>query len=74
MIQSATHLTIATSSGPAWIKDARRLARYLWRMCFGLFIASGSFFLGQMKFLPQSLRILPLVGTLAVAPLVILLY
>jgi uncharacterized membrane protein len=26
---------------------ARRLARHLWRMCFGLFIASGSFFLGQ---------------------------
>jgi hypothetical protein len=25
---------------------ARRIARQLWRMCFGLFIAAGSFFLG----------------------------
>jgi hypothetical protein len=25
---------------------AKRIARHLWRMCFGLFIASGSFFLG----------------------------
>ncbi|MEP7347912.1 MAG: hypothetical protein ABI877_21755 [Gemmatimonadaceae bacterium] len=56
------------------ITGARRVARHLWRMCFGLFIASGSFFLGQMKFLPQSLRIMPLVGALAVAPLIILLY
>jgi hypothetical protein len=27
-------------------------------MYFGLFIASGSFFFGQMKFLPKALRIL----------------
>jgi uncharacterized membrane protein len=53
---------------------ARRLARHLWRMCFGLFIASGSFFLGQMKFLPQPLRILPVLLVLAVAPLIVLLY
>jgi len=25
----------------------QRISRHLWRMCFGLFIASGSFFLGQ---------------------------
>jgi hypothetical protein len=25
---------------------AKRIARHLWRMCFGLFIAAGSFFLG----------------------------
>jgi len=24
----------------------KRIARHLWRMCFGLFIAAGSFFLG----------------------------
>jgi len=56
------------------IKGARRLARHLWRMCFGLFIASGSFFLGQMKFLPKSLRIMPLLGVLALAPIAALLY
>ena len=26
---------------------AQRIVRHLWRMCFGLFIATGSFFLGQ---------------------------
>ncbi|MGQ0646223.1 MAG: hypothetical protein ACT4P7_01560 [Gemmatimonadaceae bacterium] len=43
-------------------------------MCFGLFIASGSFFLGQMKCLPEPLQILPLLLALGVAPLVVLLY
>jgi hypothetical protein len=28
------------------VSGTRRIARHLWRMCFGLFIASGSFFLG----------------------------
>ena len=28
------------------VLGARRIRRHLWRMCFGLFIASGSFFLG----------------------------
>ncbi|HYL64139.1 MAG TPA: hypothetical protein VE077_16110, partial [Candidatus Methylomirabilis sp.] len=28
------------------VPGAKRIARHLWRMCFGLFIASGSFFLG----------------------------
>ncbi len=56
------------------ILGARRLARHLWRMCFGLFIATGSFFLGQMKFIPRPLRIGPLIVLLAVAPLLVLLY
>jgi hypothetical protein len=56
------------------ITGARRLARHLWRMCFGLFIASGSFFFGQIKFLPPALRIMPLLGALGIAPLVVLLY
>lgn len=56
------------------IRGARRLARHLWRMCFGLFIATGSFFLGQMKFVPAPIRFVPLLYALGVAPLVILLY
>jgi len=28
------------------VLGAKRIARHLWRMCFGLFIAAGSFFLG----------------------------
>ena len=56
------------------IKGAPRLARHLWRMCFALFVASGSFFLGQMKFVPQPIRILPLMFALGIAPLIVLLY
>ncbi|HET6565759.1 MAG TPA: hypothetical protein VFG52_10135 [Xanthomonadales bacterium] len=52
----------------------RRLARHLWRMCFGLFIATGSFFLGQMNFIPESLRMMPLLLLLAFTPIVFLLY
>jgi uncharacterized membrane protein len=56
------------------VQGARRLTRHLWRMCFGLFIASGSFFIGQMKFIPEPIRILPVVFALGVAPLLVLLY
>jgi hypothetical protein len=56
------------------IQGTRRLARHLWRMCFGLFIASGSFFIGQMKFIPEPIRFVPLIIVLAVSPLVVLLY
>lgn len=56
------------------LRGVRRLARHLWRMCFALFIASGSFFLGQADKFPASLRIIPLLIILALAPLVALLY
>jgi uncharacterized membrane protein len=56
------------------IRGTRRVARHLWRMCFGLFIASGSFFLGQMQFIPEPVRIVPLLLVLGVSPLLVLLY
>jgi hypothetical protein len=56
------------------ITGTRRLARHLWRMCFALFIATGSFFLGQMKFIPEPIRYLPALLALGVAPLFVLLY
>jgi len=56
------------------LRGPRRLARHLWRMCFALFIATGSFFIGQMKFVPAPLRITPLLIALGVAPLLVLLY
>lgn len=56
------------------LQGPRRLARHLWRMCFGLFIATGSFFLGQMNFIPESLRIMPLLLVLAFTPIVFLIY
>jgi hypothetical protein len=37
----------------------KRIARHLWRMCFGLFIAAGSFFLGPSN---RPLRLLSALG------------
>jgi hypothetical protein len=41
------------------VVGAKRIARHLWRMCFGLFIAAGSFFLGPSN---RPLRLLSSVG------------
>lgn len=41
------------------IAGTARIARHLWRMCFGLFIASGSFFLGPAN---RPLRFLSTLG------------
>ncbi len=56
------------------LQGAHRIARHLWRMCFSLFIASGSFFLGQAKVIPKPIRIFPLLAIPALLPLVLLLY
>lgn len=41
------------------VAGTRRISRHLWRMCFGLFIAAGSFFLGPNN---RPLRLLNTVG------------
>jgi len=56
------------------LQGRRRIVRHLWRMCFATFIATGSFFLGQAKVFPESIRIVPLLAIPAVAPLVLMLY
>ncbi|MEA2705728.1 MAG: hypothetical protein QOH22_516 [Gemmatimonadaceae bacterium] len=56
------------------MEGAQRIARHLWRMCFSLFIASGSFFLGQAKVIPKPIRILPLLAIPAILPVVLMLY
>lgn len=38
------------------LRGPRRLARHLWRMCFALYIAAASFFLGQADEFPEGLR------------------
>ena len=66
---------------------AKRIARHLWRMCFGLFIASGSFFLGPSnrplrllstvgigKYLPPALFSTTLYLILTVLPLILLIF
>jgi len=58
------------------LRGSRRLARHLWRMCFGLFIASGSFAaqLVRMTFMPPEMRSMPVILLLGGGPLVVLLY
>jgi hypothetical protein len=55
------------------LKGPARLARHLWRMCMSLFVASGSFFLGQMRFLPDWLIESRLNLVLALTPGVLML-
>jgi uncharacterized membrane protein len=69
------------------VSGAKRIARHLWRMCFGLFIASGSFFLGPQnrplrllstvgvgKYLPAALFSTTLYLILTVLPLILLIF
>jgi uncharacterized membrane protein len=69
------------------VSGAKRLGRHLWRMCFGLFIASGSFFfgggnrplrlltsLGIARFLPSSFFTMGVYMILTILPLVLLIF
>ena len=56
------------------ISGAQRIARHVWRMCFGLFVATGSLFLGQMQIFPQWLQDTPVLYVAALAPLPFLLF
>jgi hypothetical protein len=46
----------------------------LWRMCLAMFIATASFFLGQAKVLPESMRIFPLLAIPVVLVLILMFY
>lgn len=59
-------------SGP--LRGAPRLARHLWRMCWALWVAAGSFFFGQAKHIPEPIRILPLLAIPPVLALGALVY
>lgn len=56
------------------LSGVARIARHLWRLCFGLFIAAGSFFLGQPQVFPAPLRGSPLLIILSLAPLGFMLF
>src|SRR5580658_405266 len=71
----------------AGVVGAKRIARHLWRMCFGLFIAAGSFFLGPSnrplrllsavglgQHLPQALFSTTLYSILSILPLIMLIF
>ena len=51
-----------------------RIARHLWRMCYGLFIASGSLFLGQQQVFPAFLRNAGVLFVPAFLPLILMIF
>jgi len=52
----------------------QRIARHLWRMCFALWIAAASFFLGQSDEFPEALRVMPLLCTPVLLVLLLMFY
>jgi hypothetical protein len=56
------------------ISGRQRITRHLWRMCYGLFIASGSFFLGQQQVFPAFLRGSIFLTVLALLPFPLMIY
>jgi peptidoglycan/LPS O-acetylase OafA/YrhL len=51
-----------------------RIARHLWRMCFALWIAAASFFLGQSDEFPEALRIMPLLCAPVLLVMLLMVY
>ena len=56
------------------VSGTQRIARHLGRMCFGLFIATGSFFLGRQQIFPVVFRTTYLLVLLAVLPLMLMIF
>jgi uncharacterized membrane protein len=56
LLAAAGDVRMLTGGG---VLGVQRIARHLWRMCFGLFIAAGSFFMGPSN---RPLRLLSAVG------------
>ena len=56
------------------ISGTARIARHAWRMSVGLFIATGSFFLGQQKVMPVWIQGSPILIVLGVAPLLLMIF
>lgn len=56
------------------LTGGKKLARHLWRMCFALFIAAASFFLGQTGVLPEPLRGPLLLAIPVLAPLLVMAF
>lgn len=70
-IAAASDIKVILRGG---ISGAARISRHLWRMCTALTVATGSFFLGQQKFLPAFLHGSPLLFVPVFAPLLFMLF
>lgn len=71
LLASAGDVRMIRSGG---LRGVSRLARHLWRMCLGLFIAAASFFLGPPARIPEMIRIPALLPVPVLVPLLAMLY
>ena len=71
LIAGLSDIRVVTS-GP--LTGPSRLARHLWRMCFALWLAAASFFLGQADELPEAVRIPALLGIPPLLTLLAMIY
>jgi len=55
------------------VSGKQRVARHLSRMCVGLFIATGSFFLGQQQVFPAFVRKSNLLFLPGILPLILMI-
>ena len=69
-LAAALDLKVIRAGG---VSGFERLRRHLWRMCAAMFIATGSFFLGQADEIPRSLHG-PHLWVLGLAPLAALVW
>jgi len=56
------------------VSGTQCIARHVWRMCFALFIATGSFFLGQQQVMPAFMHGSPVLVALGIAPLPLMIF
>jgi len=56
------------------LSGTKRIARHLWRMCFGLFIASSSVFLARQHLFPAFFRTTGLLWFLSFLPLLLMIF
>ena len=68
-LAAATDLKVILQGG---ISGAQRIARHVWRMSVGFFVATGSFFIGKQQDMPQFVRGSPILTVLAFAPLALM--
>jgi uncharacterized membrane protein len=56
------------------ISGTQRIARHLWRMCYALFVASGSIFLARAHLFPAVLRRTGILMLISFMPLVLMIF
>ena len=71
LIAAAGDMNVLARGG---IAGTQRIARHLWRMCFALFIASGSFFMGRQRIFPVFIRNSHILIFLTILPLLLLIF